>query len=121
MGVHLPRASSSLRLGSRIVPRTPSSLGKKLAILWTFLERTRWCVDLSSRIRLTHLRGVLVAGRLEKSSLANEIASCDTTPARKQWAIRRYSSLAKELQMTARELEVFLAATKEAEQPRRFN
>ena len=34
MGVDLPRASSSLRLGSRIVPWTLSSLGNS----WPFME-----------------------------------------------------------------------------------
>jgi hypothetical protein len=56
-----------------------------------------------------------VAGRLEKTGLANEIASSDTSSGRKQQAVRRYSNLVKELQITVRELEVFLAATKQAE------
>ena len=60
---------------------------------------------------------MLVAGRLEKSGLADEIACLDTTPGRKQQAIHRYSALAKELRMTARELEAFLVATKQAEVP----
>jgi hypothetical protein len=72
-------------------------------------------VDPFSRLRLTHLRAVLVAGRLEKTGLANEIASSDTSSGRKQQAVRRYSNLVKELQITVRELEVFLAATKQAE------
>ena len=78
-------------------------------------------MELFSRIRLTHLRTALVAGRQEKAGLANEIASSDTTPGRKQQALRRYSSLMKELRMTVRELEVFLAATKEAEHPKLLN
>lgn len=65
----------------------------------------------------TNLRAVLVAGRLEKSSLAAEIASSGTPPARKQQAIRRYSSLVKELRMIALELREFLAANKLAETP----
>jgi hypothetical protein len=61
-----------------------------------------------------------VAGRLERSSLANEIASPNTTSGRKQQAIRLYSNLLKELQITALELEVFLTATKEAERLKRL-
>jgi hypothetical protein len=72
-------------------------------------------VDPLSRLKLTHLRALLVAGRLEKSSLANEIGSLDTTPSRRQQALHRHSNLVKELRMTVRELEVFLAATKQAE------
>jgi hypothetical protein len=41
MSVHLLRASSSLQLGSRIVPRTPSSLEKPLAIRRIFRELIR--------------------------------------------------------------------------------
>jgi hypothetical protein len=76
-------------------------------------------VDPFDRLRLTHIRAVLVAGRLEKSGLVNEIASFDTTPQRKQQAIRRYSSLVKELHMIARELREFLAANKLGETPKR--
>lgn len=72
-------------------------------------------MDPSSRISLTHLREILVAGRREKSALANVIASSDTTPGQKQQAIHRYSSLVKELQMTALELREFLVANKDAE------
>jgi hypothetical protein len=72
-------------------------------------------VDPLDRLKLTHLRAVLVAGRLEKSGLANEIQSSNTTPGRKLQAVHRHSNLVKELRMTVRELEVFLAATKQAE------
>ena len=77
-------------------------------------------MDAAGRLRLSHLRVVLVAGRLEKSRLANEIRSSDTTPGRKKQAVQRYSNLAKELRMTARELEVFLAATR-AEDPQHLH
>ena len=74
-----------------------------------------------NRLRLTHLRAILVAGRVEKSDLANEIASSDTTPGLKQQAVHRYSTLVKELQMTVRELEVFRAAIRQAETPKHLH
>lgn len=77
-------------------------------------------MDMSGRLRLSHLRAVLVAGRLEKSRLAYEIKSSDTTPGRKRQAVYRYSKLVKELRMTARELEAFLATT-HAETPKHLD
>lgn len=75
-------------------------------------------MDNASKLRFTHLREVLAAGRLEKSGLVIEIASSDTTPRRKQQAIRRYSSLMKELRLTADELENLIAATKQSQAAR---
>ena len=71
-------------------------------------------MDTPGRLRLSHLRAMLVAGRLEKSALANEIAASDTPPGRKKQAVHRYFNLTKELQITARELEIFLTATRTA-------
>jgi hypothetical protein len=122
MGVHLVRASSSLRLGSRIVPRTPSSLGKRLAI-GRILDFSRATSYSSARSEgelldpfnnLTHLRALLAAGRLEKSLLVQELASSATSPARRQKALHRYTGLIKELRMAADELEIHLAAAKRA-------
>jgi hypothetical protein len=64
------------------------------------------CMDPFSRLRSTHLRAALMTLQLEKSCLANEIASSDTTLGRKRQAIRHYSALMRELRMTVRELEV---------------
>ena len=69
-------------------------------------------MDPSSKLQLAHLRAVIFAGRAEKTGLANEIASPDTSPGRKEQAVHRHSRLVKELRMAAGELEELLAATK---------
>jgi hypothetical protein len=75
-------------------------------------------MDLPDRNRLSRLRAVLAGGRLEKASLMTEIESSYTTPARKLFATRRYSTLMNELRMAANELESVLAVYKKAEQTR---
>jgi hypothetical protein len=72
-------------------------------------------MDPSSKLHLTRLRELIAAVRLEKSSLATEIASAATRPARRQFAIHRYSSLVNELRMAADELEKLIAAAKRSE------
>jgi hypothetical protein len=72
-------------------------------------------LDTSSKLQFTHLRAMIASGRLEKTGLANEIASSKTNPVRKEQAIHRYSRLIMELRMTADELENLIAVTKHAE------
>jgi len=75
-------------------------------------------MDPSSKLHLTRLRELIAACRLEKSSLAIEIASPATSPTRKQYAVHRYSSLVNELRIAADELENLIAAAKRTETPR---
>jgi hypothetical protein len=115
MSVCLPCASSSLRWEAASSHGRQAHWGGDWPFAAYSVSRQGGCVDPDNRLRLTHLRVILVAGRLEKSSLANEIRSSDTTPGRKQQAAHRHPNLVKELRMAVRELEVFLAATKQAE------
>jgi hypothetical protein len=75
-------------------------------------------VDPFNRLRVTHLREALVAGRREKATLEAEIASPNPTPEKKQQVILRYSILLKELWMIGRELREIRAAIKQAENTR---
>jgi hypothetical protein len=67
---------------------------------------------------LTRLRAIFAATRLEKSSLAIEIASPVTSSARRQCALHPYSVLVNELRMTADEFEKLIAAAKRNEAKR---
>ena len=104
ISVHLVRASSSLRLGSRIVPRTPSSLGKPLAKVTSMQP--------FDNVRLAYLRSALANARTEKARLAHEIRSPATAFLRKQRARLRSTAIDVDLQVIKGQLEDFIAAAK---------
>jgi hypothetical protein len=104
MSVDSSCASSSLRLGSRIVPWTPSSLGKRLA--------NGDAVQPFENIRLASLRSKLATARLEKANLAREIKSPSTSYLGKQRATFRSTAVDVELRIIAGELQDFIAAAK---------
>jgi hypothetical protein len=78
-------------------------------------------MDALNQTDLTRLRATIAAARLEKSRRAEDIASSETSPERRQFAIRRHSALVHELRMNAEELKGIIAAAKRAEAKRTQN
>jgi hypothetical protein len=69
-------------------------------------------MDSLNKSDMTRLRAIIAAIRHEKSNLSTELASPLTSSTRRQYALRRYSTLVQELRMTADEFEKLIASAK---------